>query len=302
MSAEKENQSDRSLTVTRLLNAPLSLVWDVWSRPEHITQWWGPTGFTDTTHEWDFRPGGYWRHTMHGPDGTDFPNEARFKEIVKHERIVYQHFKPDFTATVEFRAEGTKTHISWNMLFESSEVFEMVVKQFKADSGLVQNVDKLELYLKSDKIVRKELSITRIIDAPLSLVWQAWTDEKQLAEWWGPKGFTNPLCDWKAENNGRIYIEMKAPDGTLYPMNGAFREVIKNKELVFTSGALDHNGERLFDILNTITFLEVNGKTKIDLYFIVSNVTTEGERYIAGQEMGWNMSLDKLNDFLNPKK
>ena len=95
---------------------------------------------------------------------------------------------------------------------------------------------------------------------------------------------------------------MKAPDGTLYPMNGDFREVIKNKELVFTSGALDHNGERLFDILNTITFLEVNGKTKIDLYFIVSNVTTEGERYIAGQEMGWNMSLDKLNDFLNPKK
>ena len=141
----------------------------------------------------------------------------------------------------------------------------------------------------------KELSITRVIDAPLSLVWQAWTDEKQLAQWWGPKGFTNPVCDWQAQANGKIYIEMKAPDETIYPMDGTFREVIKNKELVFVCGALDQKGQRLFDIINTI----INGKTKIDLHFIVSNVTTEGERYIAGQEMGWNMSLDKLNDYLN---
>ena len=84
---------------------------------------------------------------MHGPDGTDYPNEARFKEIVKHERIVYEHFKPAFTATVEFTPDGAKTHIKWNMLFESKEVFEMVVSQFKADSGLKQNVDKLEIYL-----------------------------------------------------------------------------------------------------------------------------------------------------------
>jgi uncharacterized protein YndB with AHSA1/START domain len=302
MSAGKENPSDRSLTVTRLLNAPLSLVWDVWSRPEHITQWWGPTGFTDTNHEMDFSPGGYWRHTMHGPDGTDYPNEARFKEIVKHERIVYQHFKPDFTATVEFTAEGTRTHIRWTMLFESKEVFEMVVSQHKADKGLVQNVDKMEAYLRSDRIVRKELTITRTIDAPLSLVWQAWTDEKQLAQWWGPKGFINPVCEWQAQANGKIYIEMKAPDGTIYPMDGVICEVTKTKELVFTCGALDANGERLFDILNTITFHEENGKTNILLHFIVSNIKPEGERYIAGQEMGWNMSLDKLNHFVNPKK
>ena len=238
---------------------------------------------------------------MHGPDGVDYPSEARFKEIVKHERIVYEYFKPEFTATIEFTAEGTKTHIKWNMLFKSKEEFEMVVKQHKADKGLVQNVDKLEAYLKSDRIVRKELSITRTIDAPLSLVWQAWTDEKQLAEWWGPKGFINPVCEWQAQNNGRIYIEMKAPDGTVFPMDGVFREVTKNKELVFTCGALDANGDRLFDILNTITFSEENGKTKILLHFIVSNIKGDGQRYIAGQEMGWNMSLDKLNDYLKQK-
>jgi uncharacterized protein YndB with AHSA1/START domain len=147
----------------------------------------------------------------------------------------------------------------------------------------------------------KELTITRIIDAPLSLVWQAWTDEKQLAEWWGPKGFTNPVCEWKAQNNSKIYIEMKAPDGTIYPMNGVFTEVVKNEKLVFTAGALDQDGERLFDILNTITFHEENGKTKIHLHFLISNIKPEGERHIAGQEMGWNLSLDKLNNYVNQK-
>jgi uncharacterized protein YndB with AHSA1/START domain len=78
--------------------------------------------------------------------------------------------------------------------------------------------------------------------------------------------------------------------------------VVKNEKLVFTCGALDAKGERLFDILNTITFSQENGKTKILLHFIVSNIKPEGERYIAGQEMGWNMSLDKLNDYLNPKE
>jgi len=76
-------------------------------------------------------------------------------------------------------------------------------------------------------------------------------------------GFINPICEWNAQNNGKIYIEMKAPDGTIYPMDGVFTEVVKNEKLVFTCGALDAKGERLFDILNTITFSEENGKTKI---------------------------------------
>ena len=301
MAAEKENPSDRSLTVSRLLDAPLALVWDVWAKPEHISRWWGPTGFTDTSHEMDFRSGGYWRHTMHGPDGTDYPNEARFVEIVKHERIVYRHFKPDFTATVEFTAELMKTHITWTMLFESKEEFEMVVKTFKADIGLTQNVDKLGKYLISEYVVPKELTITRVIDAPLGLVWQAWTDEKQLAQWWGPKGFTNPVCEWKAQSKGRIYIEMKAPDGTIYPMDGQFHEVIQNEKLVFTSAALDDNGARLFDIFNTITFREEDGKTKLTLHFRILNVKADGQKKIAGMEIGWNMSLDKLNDFTKQK-
>ncbi len=144
----------------------------------------------------------------------------------------------------------------------------------------------------------KELTITRTFNAPRELVWKTWTDEKHIEQWWGPKGFTNPVCNWNAKSGGGILIHMKAPDGVIYPMDGVFQEVVNLEKIVFTSAALDKNGKRLFEILNTITFIEEGNKTKLVLYFVVSNVTAEGAPYLAGMEMGWNMSLDKLVDYL----
>lgn len=66
----------------RTIDAPRDLVFDAWTDPAHVGQWWGPDGFTTTTHEIDIRPGGVWRFTMHGPDGVDYPNEIAFEEIV----------------------------------------------------------------------------------------------------------------------------------------------------------------------------------------------------------------------------
>ena len=140
--------SDRELIVTRTLNAPVELVWEVWTDPNHIKNWWGPVGFTNTIQEMDVRPGGEWNLIMHGPDGTDYKNKSIYKEIVKHEKIVLEHVSaPKFTATITFRAQGKKTLLNWHMVFESAEQFEQVVKTFKADQGLKQNVDKLEKYL-----------------------------------------------------------------------------------------------------------------------------------------------------------
>jgi uncharacterized protein YndB with AHSA1/START domain len=140
----------------------------------------------------------------------------------------------------------------------------------------------------------KELSITRTIDAPLSQVWDAWTDEKQLALWWGPTGFTNPVCEWKPQPGNKILIHMRAPDGALYPMDGEFKEIVKNEKIVFTSAALANNGGHLFEILNTIDFSEESGKTKIEMHFTFYNIKPEGLPHIGGAEIGWNMSLDRL--------
>ena len=148
----KNDQANRELRVTRLLNAPIALVWEVWTNPEHIKNWWGPHGFTNTITKMDVRSNGEWKLTMHGPDGTNYPNESIFKEVIEGKKIVYEHLSyPQFITTVEFESRGDKTFLSWHMLFETVEDFHQVVKQYKADEGLLQNIEKLEKYLQHQK-------------------------------------------------------------------------------------------------------------------------------------------------------
>jgi len=148
MEKKESSTADRELVITRKLNAPIDLVWEVWTKPEHITNWWGPNGFTNTIHVMDVRPEGEWDLVMHGPDGTDYKNKSVFKEVIKNKKIVYEHVSaPKFIATVEFEAQGEETLIQWRMLFQTAEEFIHTVKTFKADEGLKQNIEKLNAFL-----------------------------------------------------------------------------------------------------------------------------------------------------------
>ena len=139
--------TSNELRITKRLSAPIELVWQVWTNPEHIAKWWGPNGFTTTIHKMDLAPEGEWLLTMHGPDGKNYSNKSVFKEIVPHKKIVFRHFNPHYLATIVFEPAEKETSMQWTMAFESSEVFEAVVKTFKADEGLKQNGEKLEEYL-----------------------------------------------------------------------------------------------------------------------------------------------------------
>jgi len=143
----ESNTKDRELLITRTLNAPADLVWEVFTKPEHIANWWGPNGFTNTIYTMDVKPGGLWELVMHGPDGTDYKNKSVYKEIVPLKKIVFDHFNPDFTTTIQFEDSGEQTHIHWHMLFNTAEEFIQVVKTFKADEGLKQNIERLNAYL-----------------------------------------------------------------------------------------------------------------------------------------------------------
>jgi uncharacterized protein YndB with AHSA1/START domain len=147
MENKKNDTSDRELRLSRVLDAPVELVWEVFTDPEHIAQWWGPNGFRNTITRMEVKPGGKWDLVMHGPDGTDYKNESVFLEVVTHRRIVFEHVSPKFTATIGFEARGEQTLLTWHMLFESAEQFIQLVKTFKADEGLKQNVEKLSRYL-----------------------------------------------------------------------------------------------------------------------------------------------------------
>lgn len=146
---EKEkNTADREIRISRLLDAPVELVWEVWVNPEHIVNWWGPHGFTNTISKMQVEPGGIWQLVMHGPDGRDYRNESRFVVVEPMKRIVYEHITaPKFITTVTFEQQGKKTLLTWHMLFETREIFLQTVKTFKADEGLLQNFEKLERYL-----------------------------------------------------------------------------------------------------------------------------------------------------------
>jgi uncharacterized protein YndB with AHSA1/START domain len=145
----------------------------------------------------------------------------------------------------------------------------------------------------------KELTLVRVFDAPREKVFRAWTDEKQLAQWWGPKDFTNPVCKLDARPGGKIYVEMTGPDGTSYPMGGEFQLIDQPSHLLFTATTFeDEKGESGLVDSNAVTFEEDHGKTKMMLHAEVIKAKPEYYMALEGMPEGWKQSLDRLEDFL----
>lgn len=147
-----DDTRDREFGAERTLDAPVELVWKVWSEPEHIAQWWGPNGFRNTIHKMEFRQGGDWNYMMHGPDGTDYPNHVHYLEIIKHRSMIYDHGSPEdpgqFRVYVKFRPEGKKTHVSMRGVFRTTAQLKEAVEKFGAREGLEQNFDRMVAYVK----------------------------------------------------------------------------------------------------------------------------------------------------------
>ena len=144
----------RSIIGSRVFDAPRELVFSAFTDAKHLAQWWGPDGFTTTTHSFDFRPGGVWRFVMHGPDGRDYQNRVSYDEIVPPERLVYRHgggedVEPvQFTQTLTFEALGNgRTRLTWHGRFPTAEERARVVKEYGADKGLAQTMARLADYV-----------------------------------------------------------------------------------------------------------------------------------------------------------
>jgi len=192
-----EGVSEREIVITRMINAPRERVFEAMTDPKQVVHWWGPNGFTTTIHKMDVRPGGVWHHTMHGPDGTDYPNKSIFKEIVRPERIVYQHAGGEkergggcFSATWTFEAQGEKTKMTGRLTFASSEERDRIAIRYQALEGGKQTLARLENYLSEkragENANRKNTPVVleRTFDAPVQKVWKALTHKDQMKEWY----------------------------------------------------------------------------------------------------------------------
>ena len=129
---------------TRVFAVSRERLFGMFADPGKLAQWWGPAGFTNTFHDFDFRPGGKWRLTMHGPDGANYENEKTFVEVIEPERIVVDHFQAmhmfRMTMTYEEVVEGTR--LTWRMVFEDGAANEKFRDFIVAANE--ENFDRLE--------------------------------------------------------------------------------------------------------------------------------------------------------------
>ncbi|TGM58426.1 SRPBCC family protein [Leptospira adleri] len=150
---QKSNTADREIATSRVFDAPRELVWKVWTDPNHIGNWWGPNGFTNTIETMEVKPGGVWKLIMHGPDGTDYPNRITYIEVIKPERLVYKHGSDmedhpgDFHVTVTFEEENGKTKLTMISLFQTAAARDEVVEKYGAIEGMNQTLNRLGEYL-----------------------------------------------------------------------------------------------------------------------------------------------------------
>jgi uncharacterized protein YndB with AHSA1/START domain len=140
----------------------------------------------------------------------------------------------------------------------------------------------------------REVVLTRIFDAPRSLVFKAWTDPKHLQRWFGPKPFTNPVCEVDLRVGGKWRIVMRAPNGEEFPAVGVYKEIVEPERLAFTNNAIDKDGNVIIEGFTTVSFTEENGKTKLTLQTRGTARVAYAAAYLQGMEAGWSQSLEKL--------
>ena len=148
MKSEIINTSpDSEIVNSRIVNAPRELVFKAWTDPDHLKNWWGPAGFTNTFHEFDLRPGGRWIYTMHGPEKGNYQNDAEFLVIESPSFIAWKrHSKPLFQVVATFEeVEADKTKVVFKMLFETEEECAKL-KPYVMDKN-EENFDRLEVEL-----------------------------------------------------------------------------------------------------------------------------------------------------------
>jgi uncharacterized protein YndB with AHSA1/START domain len=290
---------DRELVFTRVFEAPRELVFEAWTNPKHLAQWWGPHGFSTTIHQMDVRPGGVWRLTMHGPDGTDYKNRLVFLEVAKPERLVYKHEPEEgsepvtFEVTVTFAWERGNTRVTMRMLFPTKEELDFVVKKHGAVEGAKQTLGRLADLLPKIALV-PDVVMTRVFDAPRELVFKAWTDADRLRRWWGPHGSTVLECETDPHPGGVIRVRTRMPDGTVYHNPGVFEEVVPPELLVFSMDAEEEDGSVMLAGVTTLTFTEQAGKTTLTMTTRLTRSTGDITKHAIGMQDGWNQAFEHL--------
>jgi uncharacterized protein YndB with AHSA1/START domain len=303
------------LTVSRLIDAPRDLVFDAFSALGRLAHWWGPTGFTLTTHEMTFAPDGVWRFIMHGPDGRDYNNKIVFRDIVRPERISYVHPGDEgaepvrMDVTVSFVEEEGKTRLTLRMRFGTIAERDRIDGEYGAAEGGRQTLARLDAFVAATG--EQAFVISRSFDAPRALLWKALTEPDRMAKWWGPKGFPIAAAKMDFRVGGSYLYGMKIPDGGVMWGRFIYREITEPSRIVAVVSFSDENGGLGRHPMSptwplemlAIFSLETEGqRTKLTIRSLPINAADEERAtFAAGMEsmkQGWGGTFDQLAEYL----
>jgi uncharacterized protein YndB with AHSA1/START domain len=305
------------IRITRVYDAPVKAVWDAWTDPNQVAQWWGPRGFTITTHSKDLKVGGHWTYTMHGPDGVDYPNTTKYLEVEKHSKLVYDHGgsddrEPLFRVTVLFSEKGGKTKMEMSMTLPTPEAAEETRKVIKKHGGY-STWDRLAEYLEKESSGKERFVINRSFDAPLELMFQMWTDSKHFSQWLPPTGFTMEFIKADIRPGGAIFYLMTGKGGAKMYGRAEYLKIEKPDLLIYTQQFCDENQkvgrhpmaptwpETMLITVNLTA--EGPDRTRVTVTWEPFGAITEEElqtfiKAKGGMTQGWTGSFDKLEAHL----
>jgi uncharacterized protein YndB with AHSA1/START domain len=311
-----ENKSNQ-IRITRIYDAPVKAVWDAWTDPEQVAKWWGPRGFTLTTHSKDLRPGGSWSYTMHGPDGVDYPNNTRYFEVEKYSKLVYDHGGSDdrppmFRVTVLFTEINGKTKMEMSMALPTPEAAQETRKFIKKAGGDA-TWDRLAEYLVKESSGKERFIINRSFDAPLELMFEMWTDPKHFSQWLPPTGFKMEFIRSDIKPGGGSFYFMTGSGGAKMYGRAEYLEIDRPGRIVYTQQFCDEN-EKVArhpmsptwpETMLTTVMLSAEGpdRTRVTVAWEPYGAASreELETFIkarGGMTQGWTGSFDKLEAYL----
>jgi len=297
-------EDSKEITLTRIVDAPAALVFEAWTSGEHLKHWYAPDGFDIPSASADARQGGAYEIVMRSPDGDDFPLNGTYTEFDPPRKLVMESIAagPDGSpalravSTVTLVDQGGKTEMT---VHERAEALtpQAVMMLGGMELGMVQSLRRLDDLLTG--AYDRMISITRMIEAPRDVVFDAWTSNEHLQQWWGPNGFTLTTDEIDVRPGGRWVFTMHGPDGVDYPNVIVYEEVARPERIAFEhgSGASD---DPTFQ--GVITFDEFMGNTVLTMRSVFTtreHLDEVVER--VGAIEGGNQTLDRLVGYVTER-
>jgi len=335
MSASRANADapiDDVLVFTRTVNAPLALVWKVWTSAEHLAHWWGPKGFRMGTVKLDIRAGGSFHYSMISPEGAEMwgrfdytavhaPTSLSFingfsdaaGNYLRHPMSPTWPLKVMNHLTLAASDGGTVVTLR-GQPFEATdeERATFAANKQNVQQGLRGMFENFDEYLAS--LQDREMVLTRVVQAPRDLVWKVWTEPTHLARWFGPRAVTVPECTVDLRVGGTHHITMRLPDGVDYPIRGVYREITAPSRLQVAYDLTEHPPEfhRMWreaagappdappvQILTTVDFEAVGPReTRLTITQRFDSVADRDANVSLGATAGWNESFEKMDELL----